>query len=271
MTSSNEIRPKILLTNDDGIDSPGLLAAAEALSELGHVTVAAPGKQCTGAGRSMPSDSSGIIEVLNTSFGGEQRQVYAVGGTPAQVVQHGTLEILEEQPNLVVSGINYGENVGTSVTISGTIGAALEAASISLPALAVSLETPVHQHLGLSNEIDFTAASHFARFFASLLLERRLPEDVHVLKVDVPCDATPETSWRLTKLSSQRYYRALKPESRPWGEPFRIPYTQDSDFECYDHDSDGYVLRVERAVSVTPLSLDITSRVGLKELEDSLK
>ncbi len=262
---------RILLTNDDGIDSPGLLAAAEALSELGHVTVCAPSEQCTGSGRSMPPDSSGIIAVQQASVLDQERDVYAVGGTPAQVVQHGVLEIVERRPDLVVSGINYGENVGTSVTISGTIGAALEAASVAIPALAVSLETPVHQHLTHSDDVDFAAAAHFTTVFARRLLVRSLPQDVHVLKVDVPCDATPETSWQITKLSRQRYYRPIKPEPRPWGETFRIPYTQDTDFESYDPDSDAFVLRVKRAVSVTPLSLDLTSRILLSELQEILK
>src|SRR4030067_275697 len=141
---------QILLTNDDGIQSPGLWAAAEALSTLGFVHVAAPSDQFSGAGRSLPSHSSGIISPQQVSVHGKEWTVYGVGGTPAQAVLHAVLEILPTPPKLVVSGINYGENVGTGITVSGTVGAALEAASLGIPALAVSLETPVSAHLSYS-------------------------------------------------------------------------------------------------------------------------
>ena len=134
-------KPHILLTNDDGIRSPGLWAAAEALSRLGFVTVAAPREQFSGAGRSLPATSEGSIRAETVTVHGQTWQVYAVGGTPAQAVQHGVLEILGQRPDLLVSGINYGENTGTGITVSGTVGAAMEAASMGIPALAMSLET----------------------------------------------------------------------------------------------------------------------------------
>jgi len=102
----------ILLTNDDGIQSPGLRAAAEALSQIGWVTVVAPLNQWSGAGRSMHLNN-GVIHVLSHQIGGDHWEVYAVEGTPAQSVQHGVLELVPRQPDLVVAGINYGENVGT--------------------------------------------------------------------------------------------------------------------------------------------------------------
>src|SRR6476620_2932038 len=97
-------KPQILLTNDDGILSPGLWAAAEALSALGFVTVAAPREQSSGAGRSLPSSSYGLIREDTVEVHGQQWQVYAVGGTPAQAVLHAILEIMPRQPDLVVSG-----------------------------------------------------------------------------------------------------------------------------------------------------------------------
>ena len=150
---------QILLTNDDGIRSPGLWAAAETLSELGFVTVAAPQRQSSGTGRSLPSTSDGIISAEVVHVRGKEWTVYAVGGTPAQAVLHGILEIMPQRPDLVVSGINYGENVATGVTISGTVGAALEAASHALPALAMSLETERALHTSYSTDIDFSAAA----------------------------------------------------------------------------------------------------------------
>ncbi len=99
---------QILLTNDDGIRSPGLWAAAEALSELGFVQVVAPRDQFSGAGRSLPGTTDGIIQIQEVEVNGKPWSVYAVGGTPAQVVLHAVLEILPEKPDLVVAGINFG-------------------------------------------------------------------------------------------------------------------------------------------------------------------
>ena len=134
-------QPQILLTNDDGILSPGLWAAAEALSALGYVNVVAPREQWSGAGRSLPNTSDGIITPQIVTVNNQDWTVYSVGGTPAQSVLHAVYEILPEKPRLVVSGINYGENIGLGVTISGTVGAALEGAALGIPALAISLET----------------------------------------------------------------------------------------------------------------------------------
>ena len=105
--------PLILLTNDDGIDSPGLWAAAHALDSVGEVVVAAPRQQYSGAGRSLPSSSDGVIETRSIHFNGKDWKAYAMGGSPAQVVLHGILEILPRLPDLVVVGINFGENIGS--------------------------------------------------------------------------------------------------------------------------------------------------------------
>jgi 5'-nucleotidase len=99
-------KPQILLTNDDGIQSPGLWAAAETLSRLGFVNVVAPREQSTGAGRSLPSTSDGIIQKQNMVVREKEWTVYSVGGTPAQAILHSIFEILPEKPQLVVSGIN---------------------------------------------------------------------------------------------------------------------------------------------------------------------
>src|SRR5512143_404698 len=163
-------RPQILLTNDDGIQSPGLWAAAGALAAVGRVTVAAPAEQSSGMGRSLPSTSSGIIREEKLRVNGPEWIVYAVSGSPAQAVQHGVLEIMPKKPDLVVSGINYGENVGLGTTISGTVGAAMEAASLDIPALAISLEAAQRYHLSYSQEIDFSTAAHFTAFFGRLML-----------------------------------------------------------------------------------------------------
>ncbi len=264
-------RPQILLTNDDGIRSPGLWAAAGTLASLGYVTVAAPEEQSSGMGRSLPSTSTGIIRQQTLVVNGQEWTVHAVSGSPAQAVLHGALEIMPQRPSLVVSGINYGENVGIGVTISGTVGAALEAAALGIPALAVSIEAAAQYHLSYSREIDFSAAAYFAALFARMLLEKKTPEDVRVLKVDVPSNATPQTPWQITRVSRQPYYLPQVTERESWDVSGPVSYLEAATFENEDHDSDVYVMRKKRMVSVTPLSLDLTSRVDLAELEKDLR
>jgi 5'-nucleotidase len=264
------IKPQILLTNDDGIRSPGLWAAASALSAMGYVTVAAPREQSSGMGRSLPNTSDGIIHEEQVQVNGQVWSVFAVGGSPAQAVMHVVLEVMKRKPDLVVSGINYGENVGSGVTISGTVGAALEAAALGIPALAVSLQTDVVHHLSYSEEVDFAIAAQFTLRIAHLLLEQKLPDDVHLLKVEVPSDATGKTPMLWTRLSMQRYYEPVAPARKTWDEPGRFSYREVGRLEEEPKDTDVYVLRKERAVSITPLSLDLTSRVDFAELEGLL-
>jgi 5'-nucleotidase len=262
---------QILLTNDDGIQSPGLWAAAGALSELGYVHVVAPRDQFSGAGRSLPSTSDGIITPQQMEVNGKLWTVYSVGGTPAQAILHAICEILPVRPDLVVSGINYGENMGVGITVSGTVGAAMEGAGNGIPALAVSLETDESDHLSYSTSIDFCAAAHFTALFAKILLEQQMPADVDLLKVDVPCDATLETPWELNRLSRQTYFEAVRPKRDSWDQPEKVGYKRISMLDGIGVDTDVYTLRVKRLVSVTPVSLDMTSRVNMREFEQQLR
>lgn len=259
-------KPQILLTNDDGIRSPGLWAAAAALSGLGYVTVAAPREQSSGAGRSLPNTSDGIISEEQVQVNGQLWSVFAVGGSPAQAVLHGVLDVLKRKPDLVVSGINYGENVGSGVTISGTVGAAMEAASLGIPALAVSLETELEHHLSYSSLVDFSAAAHFTKQVASQLLKKKLPQDVHLLKLEIPSDATHKTPLVWTRVSQQRYYEPVAPERASWAEPGKVGYRWAGTLEAEPEDTDVYALRQKRVVALSPLSLDLTSRVDFATL-----
>jgi 5'-nucleotidase len=268
--SLNE-KPQILLTNDDGIRSPGLWSAAEALSSLGFVTVVAPREQQSGSGRSMPIHSDGVIREEEVEVRGKRWKVYAVGGTPAQAVQHAILEVMSKKPDLVVSGINYGENVGNGITISGTVGAALEGASMGAPAMAVSLEVEVGQHLSHSSEIDFSAAAYFTCVFGRLLLEGFQFTDVDVLKIDVPCDATPDTPWKLTRLSKVQYFLPIRPERSDFSQSTQLNYRRLGENEGLEPGTDSYTLRIERLVAVTPISLDLTSRVDFADLDQRLR
>lgn len=263
--------PLILVTNDDGILSPGLRAAAQAVLELGDVLVAAPCQQWSGASRSMPKDSSGVVQPHPLSVNGRTLSAFCVDGAPAQVVLHALLELAPRRPDLLVVGINYGENLGADVTISGTVGAALQGASCGVPALAVSLQTPKETHVNPSDDVDFGAAIHFTRFFARRLLAAPLPFDVDVLKIDLPDDATPQTPWRLTRASRLTYYRPLKPQRDNLAVPALVGYEADWDPLAVERDSDIYALAVDRVVSVTPLSLDLTARSDPGQVEELLK
>jgi 5'-nucleotidase len=271
MNTSRPDKPQILLTNDDGIQSPGLWAAAGALESIGFVTVAAPREQYSGAGRSLPSNTDGIIETRQVNVNGRAWTVYAIGGSPAQTVLHGTLEILPQPPDLVVSGINFGENVGTGITVSGTVGAALEAAGIGIPALAVSIETALEHHYHMSDEVDFTAAAHFTQHFAKILLGKKMPPDVDVLNVNIPANATVNTPWEMAQISRVRLFEAVVPKRKSWDETGKIGYFYSPNRDQAEPGTDVYAIRSKKVVSVTPLSLDITSRVDLDKLKRLLE
>jgi 5'-nucleotidase len=263
--------PLILITNDDGITSPGLRAAAQAASPLGDILIVAPGRQWSGAARSLPHDLRGSISCRGMDVDGRRLTVYQVDGSPAAAVLHALLEVAPRPPALLISGINYGENVGADITISGTVGAALEGAINGLPALAVSLQTPKETHTQPSDTVDFTAAIHFTHLFARHLLEVTLPFDVSVLKLDVPASATPDTPWRLTRVSRHTYFAPIRPHRKGLAEPARIDYEPIAHPERTERDSDIYALAVDRVVSLAPLSHDLTSRVDKGTMEEILR
>ncbi len=264
-------RPLVLFTNDDGIESPGLWAAVNMFTDIADILVVAPREQQSGMGRSLPVTSEGRILAQQTILNEQEYTVYAADATPAQAVQHGVLELADRLPSLVVSGINYGENTGNGVTISGTVGAALEAASLNIPALAMSQQTPKDLHLSYSDQVDFSAAAYFARLFGLWLMDHKRPDDVDVLKVDVPWGATPDTPWRMTRLSRRRVYWPTRPERVSLADIGRLGYRLDSDPAEAEPDSDVYAVLHDKVVSVTPMSLDMTSRTDLYRFNQILR
>jgi 5'-nucleotidase len=125
--------------------------------------------------------------------------------------------------------------------------------------------------LSYSPEVDFSTAGHFTTYFGRLLMEKSLPADVCVLKVDVPCNATPETPWEITRLSRKIYYQPIPPQRDSWDQPGIPGYEVVGDPQQDRPDSDVYTVRVKGNVSVTPLSLDLTSRIDLKVLQEYLQ
>ncbi len=264
------VAPLILITNDDGITSPGLQAAVQAALPLGELLVAAPDRQWSGAGRSMPA-ASGCITPFPMEVEGQPITAYQVDASPALSVLHALFELAARPPSLTISGINFGENLGSDVTISGTVGAALQAAICGIPALAASLQTPKETHASSCGSADFAAAIHFTRLLAQLMLGTPLPPDVDVLKLDVPDDATPETPWRLTRASRHAYFTTVSPARANLAEPLTLDYDALSRPEDTEPDSDIYALAVDRVVSIAPLSLDLTSRADFGRIESLLR
>jgi len=264
-------RPLILLTNDDGIHSPGLMAAIEAVHDLADLVVVAPKEQQSAMGRSLPGSMSGAIFVEELRLNGQHVPAYSVPGSPAQAVLYGLHEVCRSQrPDLVISGINYGENLGTSVMVSGTVGAALQAADMGVPALAISLETDPAYHASLGYDVDWRAAVHFTRWLTRLALAQPFPPDVDVLKMDIPAAATPQTPWRLTRQSRLPYYETIPSDRLRFEDEVRLPYQIMVDRSRLEPDSDIYAFAVDHVVPVTPLSLDMSSRTPLSQLAAQL-
>ena len=267
----NKQRPSVLITNDDGINSPGLRAAAAALDDLGEILIVAPAQQQSGMGRSMPPAYEGRICRQAVRINGREIEGYCVEGSPVQVVQHGIVEIAPRRPDLIVSGINYGENIGSGITISGTVGAAMEGADFQIPAIAVSLQTAPEHYLNPSDAIDMSVAAHFLQLFGRQTLEVGLPPGVDLLKIDVPQSATTQTPWRWTRVSRQRYFYPVKPHRRRPIDPGPMGFEIRIDLDTLEPDSDIHAVAVDSVVSVTPLTLDMTARVEARMLDKWIK
>ena len=261
-------RPLILVTNDDGITSDGLWATVKAVMPLGEGLVVAPDRQWSGAGRSMPKGVTGKLTDASRLIDDKEIRAYAVDASPAQAVGHAILELSRRRPALVISGVNFGANLGVEVTISGTVGAALEAAAFGIPAMAVSQEmAPKYAYSG-DETADYSAARMYIHKFASLLVMEGLPQGIDVLNVNVPEGATLDTFWRTTRLSRRRYFEPTPPDRSNGGG--RAGYRIIRDPVQTEIDSDIQTVLVAQLVSVTPLSLDMTAPVNLRALNAQL-
>ena len=252
-------KPLILVTNDDGIQSPGLWALAKAVSGLGDVVVIAPDRQWSGAARARIHNVSGKVTAVEAP-GYDVVGAFSVDSSPASTVSKAFAELVAEPIALVVSGINSGHNLGLDVTVSGTIGAAMEGAAYGVPAIAISQGIdPRHFKTGGDGGADYTLAGAYARRFAEHLLAHGLPHDVDVLNINVPMNAAPDAAWRLTRQARLHYYLDVTPRRGEgiWNDPVRI-----ADGDRTGPDSDVQAI-ADGLVAVTPLSMDFTSRVGL--------
>lgn len=188
--------------------------------------------------------------------------------SPALAVEHGLLEFSDRQPSLIISGVNFGANLSVDVTISGTVGAALEGSAFGIPSLAVSLEMSPDYYLTGDADADYAAAEAYVRRFAGAVLRHGMPYGVDVLNLNIPSDATPQRPWRRTYLSRRRYFDPVKPMRT--SDSGRPRYRIIAGPAQAEPNSDLHVLLVERLVSLTPLSLDLSAGGSDFALDDML-
>jgi 5'-nucleotidase len=239
---------RILVTNDDGIHSPGIHALAASLERLGEVIVVAPLTEASAIGHALTLRRPLRIE----TFGSNR---YAVDGTPTDCVNMALKVIIEgPQPEMVVSGINKGYNLGDDVTYSGTVAGALEAALLGIPALAVSLG------LGGVPGADFGPAAHVAADVAEAMFARPLPSRVF-LNVNVPPGELK--GHRATVQGLRNHETSITTRVDPRGRSYY--WIDEVQCDWHDHDKSDYVAVREGFVSVTPLHPDMTahSQLGL--------
>lgn len=242
----------ILITNDDGFDSPGIRALTDALSRVANVAVVAPDRE-----QSAVSHALTLHHPLRAVKRGPGR--FSVDGTPTDCVNLGIHSLLDFQPNLVVSGINRGANLGDDVTYSGTVAAALEATLMGIPAFAISLDCQ-------DDSADYTTAARFAVTLATLINAHGLPKDTF-LNVNIP--DSPDALARPPQVTTQgkrRYDGTIVDKVDPRGRSYYWIGTVDLAF----HDTEGSdFAAVKRGyISVTPLQPDMTNHHALHLLNN---
>ncbi len=234
-------RPCILVTNDDGIQSPGLTMLADVLAQLGEVWVVAPDRERTAVAHAVTLHKPLRVQELG-------KRVYAINGTPVDCVNLALLNILPKKPHLLVSGINKGVNLGDDVLYSGTVSAAVEGTILGVPSMAVSQEG--------RDSFYFGTGGHFALRVARLILEQGLPEET-LVNLNVPNRPLRAIAGvRVTCLSRRRFENPVIEKVDPHGRRYywiagtRISWSRSKDA---DHEA------IEAGVvSLTPLHLDST-------------
>lgn len=240
----------ILVTNDDGVYSPGLKVLAKALKAVGDVWVVAPDKEQSAVAHSLTLHRPLLVEEL-------MEQVFAVNGTPTDCVNLAVNRLLPGMPDLVVSGINKGGNLGDDVTYSGTVSAALEAAIMGLPAIAVSMVA--------RQDFQFQTAADYAAKLANAVLTDGLKKDT-LLNVNVP-NVTPDMikGVKITHQGRRIYSGSVLERIDPRGKKY---YWIAGDIENWEDQPDADFAAVSQGfISVTPLKLDLTDYPSLDKIK----
>lgn len=241
----------ILVTNDDGINAPGIIALADALAAVGRVGVVAPDRERSAVGHALT-----LHHPLRATPLDNDR--FAIDGTPTDCVNLGIHSLLPFKPDLVVSGINRGANLGEDITYSGTVSAALEATLMGIPAFAISLAT--------DNEgANYAAAGAFAVRLARHIQRQGLPADTF-LNVNVPdLPADQLRSPLITSQGKRRYEGMIIDKVDPRGRNYYWIGTVELNF--LDIPGSDYVAVSRRHISVTPLHLDLTNYASIAAIE----
>lgn len=246
--------PTILVSNDDGINSEGLHRLHEALKPLGKVYIVAPDRDQSAVSHSLSLHRPLRIEKISD-------YVYTVDGTPTDCINLAVNGILKDgKPDLVVSGINKGENLGDDITYSGTVSAAMEGALLGINSIAISLATKVN--------FNFDAAFYYSQIIARYVLESKLPEDT-VLNVNIPNLPVEDIKGIMVTRQGKRIYgepvvEKVDPRGKKYywigGYELGSVEIENSDIAAV---RDGFV-------SVTPVSLDLTNYGYLEKLRSDL-
>ena len=239
--------PHIVITNDDGIFAPGLRALVKGLEGLGTISVVAPSRE-----RSAAAQSLTLRQPIYCDQVAERE--WAVEGTPADAMIIALHTLFPEKPDLVISGINRGGNLGENIYYSGTVGAAMEAAINHVPAIAISLSYR-------GKDFDFDPAAQFARRLVPLVFKEGIPAGI-VLNVNVPNKWKGEV--RFTRQSSKITRNILQPGQDPRGRKYYWLHEQEVKEEV-GPDTD-YAAIFDGAISITPLELDHTHVPSLNHL-----
>jgi 5'-nucleotidase len=253
---------RILLTNDDGISAPGLQAARRALVELDgvEVDVIAPDSNRSATARSITTRSPLSIEEVEF---GDGHHGYATDGTPVDCVRFAELGLVGGRPDLIVSGINHGANLGDDITYSGTVAAALEGIVLGIPAVALSQQSSAGGMGYVSGRFDFSVAAAFTAQLVARLAGKRMPE---ATLINVNCPAGEPNGVEVTKLGKRIYNDELKlvgEESEGSRKRYEI-YGWQPGYEEIEG-TDLFAVAQGR-ISVTPIHFDLTDHGGLERL-----
>lgn len=240
----------ILVTNDDGFFSKGIQTLAEILQELGEVYIVAPDRDRSAVSHALTMHRPLRVDLI-------KEKCFSVNGTPTDCVVVGVKKLLPREPDLLVSGINKGANLGEDVTYSGTVSAAIEGTILGVPSFAISLvgERPFR----------YETASYFALRIAKFILEKKLPADT-LLNVNVPNKALQEINGiKVTKQGKRSYENSIHEIYSPWGE--KQYWIGGGIVSWQKMDGTDIQAIMENYVSVTPLHIDLTNYQALDYLK----
>jgi len=238
---------RILVTNDDGYRSEGLMALADALRPVGDVTIVAPMTEASAIGHALTLRHPLRIEHIS-------EKLFAVDGTPTDCVNIAVTHVLRTLPDLVVSGINKGWNLGDDVTYSGTVSGAFEAALLGVQAISVSLQ--------FSRSFDFAYAARASAAIAESLFDSPLPARTF-LNINVP-KGEPK-GYRVTVQAKRNHVTSVAERYDPKGRPYY--WIEEGQDEWQPHDRSDYQAVRDGYVSVTPLHPDLTAHQALSAVE----